>query len=165
MPVTAQAGKMSWALMRHPKGLDCDLFISHAWQEGVFEFLSKVLHSWPAGARHVWCCMLANPQHLDISSSLDSTNPKGFIVLTLQSVITTIKRVYGTYTFIGIIVVEGTCPPPPPPPILGVRLVPKACCNLPAARRLRWHFRLRRASLWCPTATVVSTPGWQAPKP
>jgi len=27
-PVTAEAGKMSWALMRNPDGLDCDLFVS-----------------------------------------------------------------------------------------------------------------------------------------
>ena len=33
-PVTLKAGKVSWALMQHPDGLDCDLFISHAWQEG-----------------------------------------------------------------------------------------------------------------------------------
>lgn len=33
-PVTADAGKMSWALMMNPEGLDCDLFVSHAWQEG-----------------------------------------------------------------------------------------------------------------------------------
>ena len=84
MPVTEQAGKVSWALMRHPTGLDCDLFISHAWQEGVFEFLSKVLHSWPAGARHVWCCMLANPQHLDIRSLLESPSSSPF-ALALQA--------------------------------------------------------------------------------
>ena len=53
MPVTEQAGKVSWALMRHPEGLDCDLFISHAWQEGIFEFLSKVLFSWPSGLMHL----------------------------------------------------------------------------------------------------------------
>ena len=28
-PVTREAGKMSWALMLNPRGLDCDLFISH----------------------------------------------------------------------------------------------------------------------------------------
>ncbi|OLQ11953.1 hypothetical protein AK812_SmicGene4206 [Symbiodinium microadriaticum] len=78
MPVTVEAGKVSWALMRHPEGLDCDVFISHAWQEGVFEFLSKVLHSWPAGSRHVWCCMLANPQNLDISSFLQSPSNSPF---------------------------------------------------------------------------------------
>ncbi|CAE7939046.1 unnamed protein product, partial [Symbiodinium necroappetens] len=63
---------MSWALMRNPNGLDCDLFISHAWQEGLFEFMTKVLHSWPPLMHHAWCCMLANPQHLDISSMLQS---------------------------------------------------------------------------------------------
>jgi predicted PurR-regulated permease PerM len=26
-PITAAAGKMSWALMMHPLGLDCDLFL------------------------------------------------------------------------------------------------------------------------------------------
>ncbi|CAE7723632.1 unnamed protein product [Symbiodinium sp. CCMP2592] len=71
-PVTALAGKMSWALMRNPNGLDCDLFISHAWQEGIFEFMAKVLHSWPPLMHHAWCCMLANPQHLDLSSMLQS---------------------------------------------------------------------------------------------
>ncbi|CAE7443446.1 unnamed protein product, partial [Symbiodinium natans] len=84
MPVTEQAGKVSWALMRHPDGLDCDLFISHAWQEGVFEFLSKVLHSWPAGARHAWCCMLANPQNLDIGALLQSPSSSPF-ALALQA--------------------------------------------------------------------------------
>ena len=63
-PVTQQAGKMSWALMRHPDGLECELFISHAWQEGVFEFLAKVRHSWPRSVHTAWCCMLANPQKL-----------------------------------------------------------------------------------------------------
>lgn len=40
-PITAQAGGMSWALMRHPKGKMCDVFITHAWQEGIFEFVDK----------------------------------------------------------------------------------------------------------------------------
>eukprot|EP00439_Symbiodinium_sp_Y106_P045968 s1777_g5.t2 len=49
---------MSWALMRNPEGLDCDgldcdVFISHAWQEGIFEFLSKVMHSWPRTSQTV----------------------------------------------------------------------------------------------------------------
>jgi hypothetical protein len=42
IPVTRDAGMMSWALMRHPSGLDCEVFISHAWQEGIYEFLTKV---------------------------------------------------------------------------------------------------------------------------
>ena len=79
-PVTMKAGKISWALMRNPNGLVCDLFISHAWQEGVFEFLSKVRHSWPAGVRTAWCCMLANPQNLNISSFLQSPSTSPFAV-------------------------------------------------------------------------------------
>ena len=80
MPVTEKFGKVSWALLQHPDGLDCDLFISHAWQEGVFEFLSKVLHSWPPNARHAWCCMLANPQNLDIGVLLQSPSSSPFAV-------------------------------------------------------------------------------------
>ena len=77
-PVTERAGKISWALMRHPQGLTCDLFVSHAWQEGIFELLSKLLHSWPRWARHAWCCMLANPQNLDIGSLLQSPRRSPF---------------------------------------------------------------------------------------
>ena len=79
-PVTRQAGKMSWALMRNPQGLQCDLFISHAWQEGVFEFLGKVRNSWPRGVKTAWCCMLANPQNLDISSFLQSPTTSPFAI-------------------------------------------------------------------------------------
>ena len=83
-PVTAAAGKMSWALMMNPDGLDCDLFITHAWQENVFEFTDKVLSSWPWRARHAWCCMLANPQNLDIGTLLQSPSMSPF-ALALQS--------------------------------------------------------------------------------
>lgn len=77
-PVTRDAGLMSWALMRNPEGLDCDLFISHAWQEGIFEFLTKVKHSWPRGVRNAWCCMLANPQNLDIGALLQTPSDSPF---------------------------------------------------------------------------------------
>ncbi|CAK9080235.1 unnamed protein product [Durusdinium trenchii] len=83
-PVTAQAGKMSWALMLNPDGLDCHLFVSHAWQEGIFEFLSKVLTSWPSRAHNAWCCMLANPQNLNIGSMLQSPKTSPF-ALALQA--------------------------------------------------------------------------------
>ena len=82
-PVTAAAGKMSWALMMNPEGLDCDLFITHAWQEDVFEFTEKVLTSWPWRARHAWCCMLAIPQNLDIGALLQSPSSSPF-ALALQ---------------------------------------------------------------------------------
>eukprot|EP00435_Cladocopium_sp_Y103_P024104 s2727_g5.t2 len=79
-PVTQDAGKMSWALMRNPDGLQCDLFISHAWQEGVFEFLAKVRHSWPRSVQTAWCCMLANPRNLDIASFLQSPKSSPFAI-------------------------------------------------------------------------------------
>jgi len=67
MPVTAVAGNVSWALMLHPEGVICDLFVTHGWQEGVFEFIDKAVNSWPPGAGGAYCCMLSNPQNLDIS--------------------------------------------------------------------------------------------------
>ena len=66
--------------MRNPDGLDCELFICHAWQEGVFEFLRKVRHSWPRGVRNAWCCMLANPQNLDIAAMLETPSESPFAV-------------------------------------------------------------------------------------
>ena len=44
------------------------IHIFEAWlpEEGIFEFTRQVLNSWPIDARHAWCCMLANPQNLNI---------------------------------------------------------------------------------------------------
>jgi len=61
---------MSWALMYHPDGLPCQLFITHAWQEGVYEFLDKAIHSWWSGLAGAYICFLSNPQNLDISDLL-----------------------------------------------------------------------------------------------
>ena len=36
----------------NPEGLQCDIFVTHAWAEGVFEFVDKVLRAWPAGNKH-----------------------------------------------------------------------------------------------------------------
>mmetsp|Transcript_14878 Transcript_14878/g.42878 ORF Transcript_14878/g.42878 Transcript_14878/m.42878 type:complete len:675 (+) Transcript_14878:1-2025(+) len=66
-PETRKQGGMSWALMKHPKGLKCDVFATHAWSEGVFEFTSKVRGSWPPGAKHLWACFLALPQNADLN--------------------------------------------------------------------------------------------------
>jgi len=77
-PITAQAGGMSWALMRHPKGKMCDVFITHAWQEGIFEFVDKVLASWPRGAKNAWCCMLAIPQNLRIAELISTPSASPF---------------------------------------------------------------------------------------
>jgi len=74
-PVTAAAGNPSWALMKHPKGLKCDLFITHGWAEGIFEFVDKVVNSWPFGAKAAYVCFLSNPQNLDIGEMIQS--PEG----------------------------------------------------------------------------------------
>eukprot|EP00928_Gymnodinium_smaydae_P067495 TRINITY_DN5047_c0_g1_i2.p1 TRINITY_DN5047_c0_g1~~TRINITY_DN5047_c0_g1_i2.p1 ORF type:complete len:737 (-),score=56.20 TRINITY_DN5047_c0_g1_i2:199-2409(-) len=77
-PVTAAAGKMSWALMLHPDGLDCDMFISHGWKEGVYEFVDSVVCSWPRGVHAAYFCVLSNPQNLDISSLISSPDQSPF---------------------------------------------------------------------------------------
>jgi len=76
-PVTRRAGGMSWALMLHADGLQCDIFVTHAWQEGVYEFIDKVQHSWPVKAMRgaAYCCMLSNPQNGDIGAMISS--PRG----------------------------------------------------------------------------------------
>merc|ERR1719346_79958 len=58
---------MSYALLKNPKGIQCDLFVTHAWAEGSYEFIDKVLVSWPRGLKAAWICIFANPQNLDIS--------------------------------------------------------------------------------------------------
>ncbi|CAE7721109.1 mak16-a [Symbiodinium sp. CCMP2592] len=66
-PVTAAAGNVSWALMKNPDGLRCDLFITHGWAEGIYEFVDKAVHCWPLGATGAYICFLSNPQNFDIS--------------------------------------------------------------------------------------------------
>jgi len=61
---------VSWALQRHPYGLKCDVFVTHCWAEGVFEFITQVRQAWPADAHHLWCCFLANPQDGFVSELL-----------------------------------------------------------------------------------------------
>ena len=76
-PITAKAGGMSWALMKNEHGLTADLFVTHAWREGVYEFLLKLLHQWPVRARSAWICFLAIPQNSDpgllVSSAVADT--------------------------------------------------------------------------------------------
>jgi hypothetical protein len=39
-----------------------DIFVTHCWNEGVYEFCRKMRASWPAGMHTMWFCCLANPQ-------------------------------------------------------------------------------------------------------
>lgn len=75
-PMTLAAGGMSYALMKHPQGLDCHVFISHSWHEGIFHLQSNVRSAWPQfqGCRNLYCCLLANPQNLDINELLGGAN-------------------------------------------------------------------------------------------
>jgi len=64
--------------MLHPDGLECDIFVTHCWLEGIYECIDKVLNSWPRRARHAYCCMLSNPQNLDIGDLLSSPRESPF---------------------------------------------------------------------------------------
>lgn len=52
----------SWALKLHPQGLKCDVFATHCWNEGIFEFIDKALQVFPFRAKNMYICFLANPQ-------------------------------------------------------------------------------------------------------
>lgn len=75
-PITAEAGGVSYAMMVNPEGHECDLFVSHCWEEGFFEFSDKVLLNWPRGKSYIWCCATALPQNLDITEWLDKDVPE-----------------------------------------------------------------------------------------
>mmetsp|Transcript_87063 Transcript_87063/g.244170 ORF Transcript_87063/g.244170 Transcript_87063/m.244170 type:complete len:601 (-) Transcript_87063:53-1855(-) len=85
-PVTREAGGMSWALMRHPEGKGpCDIFATHAWFEGVFEFCSKVSRIWPRRAKYLYTCFLANPQNSDMTAILGGALEKSPFALALDT--------------------------------------------------------------------------------
>ena len=79
-PLTALAGNMSWALFRNPAGVSCDVFVTHCWAEGIYEFIDRVEHSWPRGARAAYVCFLSNPQNLDIADLIASPRESPFAV-------------------------------------------------------------------------------------
>ena len=45
-----------------------DVFVTHCWAEGIYEFIDRVDGAWPRGARGAYVCFLSNPQNLDIAS-------------------------------------------------------------------------------------------------
>ena len=51
-------------------GLRCELFISHVWSEGVYEFIDHALAAWPDECEGAYICTLSNPQNLDIGTLL-----------------------------------------------------------------------------------------------
>ncbi|CAK9031512.1 unnamed protein product [Durusdinium trenchii] len=76
--VTAAAGNVSWALMKNPDGLPCDVFITHAWAEGIYEFVDRVVQSWPRGGRAAYVCFLSNPQNMDIADLISTPEESPF---------------------------------------------------------------------------------------
>ena len=68
-PITLAAGGVSYALMKHPDGLDCEVFVSHSWHGGIFHLQRGVRNAWPQlhKLRNLYCCLLANPQNLELN--------------------------------------------------------------------------------------------------
>ena len=71
-PCTAEHAQLpgaSYAVLRNLRtcGLRCDLFFSHAWDEGVYEFIDSALKHWPENCHGAYFCCLSNPQCLDLS--------------------------------------------------------------------------------------------------
>ena len=68
-PTTRVAGGVSWALMKHARGRNIKIFVSHNWSEGAYEFwnkLSSSIQRKPKAQRQdlpgIWICFLSNPQ-------------------------------------------------------------------------------------------------------
>ena len=64
--------------MKNPDGLPCDVFITHAWAEGIYEFVDKVVETWPPGGRAAYVCFLSNPQNLDICDLISTPEESPF---------------------------------------------------------------------------------------
>ena len=77
---------MSYALLLHPEGLPCHVFVSHAWAEGIFELSCNIQRAWPYGfgLRNMYCCLLANPQNLDMELFLGVDPLQNPFALALQ---------------------------------------------------------------------------------
>ena len=98
----------------------CELFISHAWDEPVFEFVEHALREWPDDCDGAYVCFVSNPQNLDITDLLShpdgspfervlgfATRPKAVIMLA-NSRMPIHKRLCARR--------PGPCPCPPPAP-------------------------------------------------
>ena len=67
-----------WCYQLSQASSDCDLFYSHAWDEGIYELARHVNSSWPAGCEGAYICCLSNPQNLDISEVLNHAEGSPF---------------------------------------------------------------------------------------
>jgi len=99
--IDGPSGGASYALTHHPDGIECEVFITHAWCEGVYEFIDKVLASWPWGKRSAYACMLSNPQNGDFLASMissPSASPFARALSHATHVIAVPNQTVGIYT-------------------------------------------------------------------
>lgn len=76
---------VSWAFKDGSLGAKVTIFVTHAWQEGAFEFEEHLKRAWqpsPDGSRPgaAYICFLSNPQNLDISSLCSQIDTSPFKV-------------------------------------------------------------------------------------
>ena len=85
-PVTLKAGGASYALMKHPEGLECEVFVSHSWHGGIFHLGRGIHAAWPQlYQRHnLYCCLLSNPQNLDLDEFIGGNLAESAFALALQ---------------------------------------------------------------------------------
>ncbi|CAB9502856.1 expressed unknown protein [Seminavis robusta] len=70
--------KTSWALMKNPNGSPpVQLFVSHAWDAGIYEMANHLLAVWPDDCEAAYICFLSNPQNLDMSDTIAGTSRFG----------------------------------------------------------------------------------------
>ena len=83
-PMTS--GGASYALMKHPEGLDCEVFVSHSWHGGIFHLRRGVRLGWPQLHRlkNLYCCLLSNPQNLNLDEFIGGPLSESAFALALQ---------------------------------------------------------------------------------
>ena len=81
-PVTGRIAYLpyvSYALLKNYRiGCRCDIFASHAWGEGIYEFVECLLAAWTAGSVGAYVCFLSNPQNLDITTLIQTPQASPF---------------------------------------------------------------------------------------
>ena len=85
-PVTLKAGGASYALMKHPEGLECEVFVSHSWHGGIFHLGRGIHAAWPQLYQrdNLYCCLLSNPQNLDLDEFIGGNLAESAFALALQ---------------------------------------------------------------------------------
>ena len=83
MPMTRDTSLIcpgvSWALTRSLAGTPVTHFVSHAWDEGVFEFDRYLRMAWEGdGAAYI--CFLSNPQNLPVGEMVASIETSPFYI-------------------------------------------------------------------------------------